>query len=565
MVIDYFQNIKRVILFMRFLFESSPTPIYSRIINALSRAITDLGHTVVIINPAEYKDCGDFLLEIQKNDIDYCVINTSVSLLSQMTTDKFHLFEMTPEKLVFIHHDNLTGHLSGDFIEDRISAFLRTRDRSIHFCVEYNDYLNLKFLGIDNSFPIFHASEFKKEHVPSENIFDVSFVGHVYPCPPDTFGDTSSSHLLQADYWNRLARLDYLIEPSAIRFAEASYPDQIYSPKWFAAKYDYISKLHAASQCFRGEVIKRLNNFNIDIFGGDTSYLNGGTRNLQIQKQGLRYHQATKNYSDTCNIYASSSINLNITSLQFDDAVINRVIDVGASGGFILTDWKSDLRKITTVHNEISYHSIDELNEKIEYYLVKEKERREVAAQFNQDIIKNNSYLNTTEYILSKLSNTVGTSETPIRLDLGCGPRKTEGFIGVDSDGNWPGVDVTADLTKRFPYPDDSVDEIRAHDIIEHLPDRIHTMNELWRICKNGASIDIRVPSTDGRGAFQDPTHISFWNINSFKYYCTEFPLYLELCRSYGFSGEFKIIKIDQERSEDGVIHVNVLLTAVKS
>ncbi len=26
-------------------------------------------------------------------------------------------------------------------------------------------------------------------------------------------------------------------------------------------------------------------------------------------------------------------------------------------------------------------------------------------------------------------------------------------------------------------------------------------------------------PSTDARGAFQDPTHVSFWNSNSFWYY----------------------------------------------
>lgn len=29
----------------------------------------------------------------------------------------------------------------------------------------------------------------------------------------------------------------------------------------------------------------------------------------------------------------------------------------------------------------------------------------------------------------------------------------------------------------------------------------------------------IEVPSTDGRGAWQDPTHVSFWNENSFWYY----------------------------------------------
>jgi hypothetical protein len=31
-----------------------------------------------------------------------------------------------------------------------------------------------------------------------------------------------------------------------------------------------------------------------------------------------------------------------------------------------------------------------------------------------------------------------------------------------------------------------------------------------------------QTPSTDGRGAFQDPTHVSFWNKNSFWYYTSE-------------------------------------------
>ena len=151
-----------------------------------------------------------------------------------------------------------------------------------------------------------------------------------------------------------------------------------------------------------------------------------------------------------------------------------------------------------------------------------------------------------------------------MKLDLGCGPRKKEGFIGVDFDDKWPGVDVAADLTKRFPYPDSSVDEIWAHDVIEHLPDRIHTMNELWRVCKAGAEVNIRVPSTDGRGAFQDPTHVSFWNVNSFKYYTREYPAYLELCRSYGFIGDFLITHSHEEKSDDEVVHVNVLLKVLK-
>lgn len=151
-----------------------------------------------------------------------------------------------------------------------------------------------------------------------------------------------------------------------------------------------------------------------------------------------------------------------------------------------------------------------------------------------------------------------------VKVDLGCGMRKPEGFIGVDVFSG-PNVDIVADLNQPFPFPDNSVDFIRAYDVIEHIKLPIHTMNELWRIGKPGALVDIQVPSTDGRGAFQDPTHISFWNANSFKYYCTEYPEYIALCRTYGFKGLFEIVNYNEMSSEDMVIHIKVLLKIIKS
>ncbi|MFM6367255.1 MAG: class I SAM-dependent methyltransferase, partial [Dolichospermum sp.] len=83
-------------------------------------------------------------------------------------------------------------------------------------------------------------------------------------------------------------------------------------------------------------------------------------------------------------------------------------------------------------------------------------------------------------------------------------------------------------------------------------------------ILKPGGIVDISVPSTDGRGAFQDPTHVSFWNINSFLYYCNESPAYLELCRRYGFKGEFNTVHLEHKESPGDVIHVIAQLRAVK-
>lgn len=152
---------------------------------------------------------------------------------------------------------------------------------------------------------------------------------------------------------------------------------------------------------------------------------------------------------------------------------------------------------------------------------------------------------------------------TDLRVDLGCGDHKPDGFVGVDVAPG-PGVDLVCDLTGRFPFETGSVAHLRAHDLIEHLPDRLHTMNEIWRVCRGGATVDIRVPSTDGRGAFQDPTHVSYWNANSFFYYSVDHPPYHALCRKYGFRGAFRIKSLSSSATPDQVVHVQVLLEVIK-
>jgi O-antigen biosynthesis protein len=100
-------------------------------------------------------------------------------------------------------------------------------------------------------------------------------------------------------------------------------------------------------------------------------------------------------------------------------------------------------------------------------------------------------------------------------LDLGGGIDKPSGWTSVDVCN----ADVIADLNGPWPFKDNSVGVIRAHDVIEHLKDPIHVMNEAHRVLVHGGLFLIEVPSTDGRGAFQDPSHVSFWNSNSFFYY----------------------------------------------
>lgn len=101
------------------------------------------------------------------------------------------------------------------------------------------------------------------------------------------------------------------------------------------------------------------------------------------------------------------------------------------------------------------------------------------------------------------------------KIDL-CGAfSKPEGYESVDLQNG----DITADLNERWPFEDGSVGVFRAHDALEHMRDPIHVMKEAYRcLAPNGWFLTL-TPSTDGRGAWQDPTHVSFWNSNSFWYY----------------------------------------------
>lgn len=105
------------------------------------------------------------------------------------------------------------------------------------------------------------------------------------------------------------------------------------------------------------------------------------------------------------------------------------------------------------------------------------------------------------------MSAQLAAVEMPIRLDLGCGKNKKEGFTGVDSRDF--GQDVTHDLRTPWPWESDSVDEVHCSHFVEHLTgaERIHFVNELHRVLKPGAKATVIVPHWSSTRAYGDLTH----------------------------------------------------------
>lgn len=96
-----------------------------------------------------------------------------------------------------------------------------------------------------------------------------------------------------------------------------------------------------------------------------------------------------------------------------------------------------------------------------------------------------------------------------LKLDLGCGDNKKEGFQGIDICKT-ASTDYVFDLLK-FPWPveSNSVDEAFASHFFEHIPAAMRPkfMDELYRVLKPNASCTIIVPDPDSHRAIQDFTH----------------------------------------------------------
>lgn len=103
-----------------------------------------------------------------------------------------------------------------------------------------------------------------------------------------------------------------------------------------------------------------------------------------------------------------------------------------------------------------------------------------------------------------------------MKLDLGCGNNKKKGFIGVDIDKNSE-ADYFVDFEKdRLPFEDNSVEEVNAHHIMEHMHDLYFVMKELYRVCENNAIIIIEVPHYKYKGAFSNPAHCRYFTEDTF-------------------------------------------------
>ena len=135
------------------------------------------------------------------------------------------------------------------------------------------------------------------------------------------------------------------------------------------------------------------------------------------------------------------------------------------------------------------------------------------------------------------------------KLHLGCGKTTLKEWINLDIMKG-QGVDIVADLEMcseiPLPFEDNSIDEFYASHLIEHIHHTLPMMQELHRVAKNDAKAVFRLPYGSSDDAYEDPTHVRQYFLNSFGYFSQ--PYYWRA--DYGYRGDWKTEKISLLVSE---------------
>jgi len=108
-----------------------------------------------------------------------------------------------------------------------------------------------------------------------------------------------------------------------------------------------------------------------------------------------------------------------------------------------------------------------------------------------------------------------------LKLNLGCGFDKREGYINLDGFSKC-NPDILWDIENiQWPFADSTFDEILIKHVLEHVGQTFtmfrSIMQEIYRVSKPDAKIQIQVPNYKHVTFWADPTHVRAFDQLTFE------------------------------------------------
>jgi hypothetical protein len=397
---------------LKFICERSRVPIYDRLVRNIALTLNSFGHEVYWYT----KDQTIYsAMEITKNRED--VIWLSTNCLNEIITfdheKQIFPFELLENPMIVIHHD--TSGVTDQVLYHRklLDSYKLKHKSIIHFMIEHELVAPYRSYGITHTYPINHCTEFNKPPNLSENqAKPVTFIGHL----TNRMETMPTSHLhdphrlLSAAYARlsdcQISIKDFLVLSKSAKANDFGSTRQTLTNTNVLLP-GLIADLHAInffSSPIRGNFISSLT-APITIIGGDLSYGRSTASYYKIDQSNITYQSATSDYATAEDLYNQSLFTINVTSLQFDFAVNNRVVDAIMSGCLPLTDYRPGLESMTTESKRFAYISLSDLHSKVEYYLdpAHLQEKHDLVTYLQEEIKEEINYRNVYQSVINKI------------------------------------------------------------------------------------------------------------------------------------------------------------------
>lgn len=256
---------------------------------------------------------------------------------------------------------------------------------------------SLKEMGFEN---IFHLplgtdqTRFKPSNGCSEPKWsrDISFVGNSMVHKTARRLEAAKLNDLLKLHWKEVAHeFANRSEPSVLNFLKTDFPELIASYEELTSPYRKLAFetliIWQATLEYRLECIKQTLRYSPMIVGDN------GWNELLKNENTWEYHPELSYYEDLPRFYPCSKINFNCTSQQMKGAVNQRVFDVPACNGFILTDHRYQMEKLFEPEKEIAvYYHPEEIPELIEKYSCNPDLRAQIIKSARKRIMAEHTY-----------------------------------------------------------------------------------------------------------------------------------------------------------------------------
>ncbi|NGZ76105.1 glycosyltransferase family protein [Saccharibacillus alkalitolerans] len=381
---------------MKILIFKGPGIIAPHIIQDYADAFQEKGYEIGILDLTQKFDLKDVVNFAPDLVIGYGYVGVF------RTGDNHFLLRELNIPVVCLHYDNPFFGLNTAYEEE----FMRYPEYYFHFIWDQTYLEAFQAKKIENCHKIMLATNPSRftpllGEVPTKG--RISFVGSIYE-EAKKDEDTIEELFIQFILAQKLKNIEIPVmnlcykafelpefEPIALLFK--NHPEVFW-------KQIYYSIHQVGSKEYRKYMIGSLEGIDVHVYG------NGWKSGNDIVA-----HPSVP-YAELSSLYQSYEINLNISSLQLETSVNNRIFDGFASKAFVLSDYKKDMELVfPDLWKYISFTNLEDLVSKADYFLTHPKEKKELIDVLYEIVLNKHTYAHRVEEIMEVILDKQGTSQ----------------------------------------------------------------------------------------------------------------------------------------------------------